>query len=87
MEIILWVGIPLILVFGGALLGFTVDFEDRQQEEVRKVGFQPRVIQGGLTAEQVKLRMEARLRMEAAATSKFADEPSRSTLWAGRRLG
>ncbi len=96
MYLMLAIGIPVFLVFGGALLALA--FSSGAEEEIRDAEipraveqqkapsffFRPVDLQADrpkVSVEELLAGIEAHLRRENKVTRAFADDPSPTTLW------
>lgn len=93
MWVALAIGIPVFLIFGGALLAFTVspEFEpDRAEQRVAPSASAPQLLFWAPDAppalfaspEDVVAHVEAHLLRDADAGQHFANDPSAEALWA-----
>lgn len=83
------IGLVVVLVFGGALLGFAVSPADQREQEpaapeaLRLVSFQPVAWSGEMkhaTVAQIVDNIEQHLREEGRAAEAFARDPSIDSL-------
>lgn len=91
MLIALAIGIPVFLIFGGALLalGFAASDEDEalglaEQPREQALFFGPMGWSAGkqaMSTEELVASIEAHLRQESRVASAFARDPSVRTLW------
>jgi hypothetical protein len=90
MSLILWIGIPVLLLTF-ALLGFVAPIEDElpvAEAPTGVRGFRPYLVHSTddeAAIDHIAAEVERHLRSEAELTAEFSANPSPHTLWAEHR--